>query len=682
MAVSDVTATQATPAPPRTPIPTDPGSKPPASPEAGPANLTRVEQLRQTSPGPANPGQAQPVLDKQANLAAGARGEVLTDPARILEYERSRPGVREAYAKLTPQQRQQFDGMVRSQLAPGTELNTAPGGYGMGGMFSGMMGATPAQKPDAKQQAIIDGNGARSGLYLALSNGRLLQTDAQGKTTLENLNTLKNQRFAPGVDGKAIFSQTASVVGGLGSVPSDQGTNASAALLREMANSKPAEFVRQVSGLAGPSGEARVGESSVKRDPSATGSVSDLYQASTAGVARAELRRSELSRNPKAQATYQSLPPDQRGKVDLLIEASIPAGQPVKVPTNFDPHAPESKAYFEQMQASMRADGSRQGIYSLLADGRVYNRDSKGVTLIDRLDQMRTQPMASGLNRDQILAETISQSAHPDRIQQGNRGTCTVTTLEHLNAKREPAEYVRLVSGLTGPEGKVVLRNGDTLNRDEGVLQNDNSGRTSVSRIYQASLMEYGNGAAWNYDNARDTHIDRNGVATKRKGKETSGLYGEQWQRALQGVLPGSVHFTPANPDSPQVSMADIQGGLSQGREVPVALRWGKDKDGDYGSHALSVSRMDDKYVYLRNPHGFGEMGNTDPNNGPIREALRPAMPTSGGFGVGFGGAVGAPNCLPANGPNPNVPEGNAGDTRMTREEFLKNLQFYYKFSR
>lgn len=647
------------------------------------ANFAQVSELRQQAPRPSN-GQAQPMLGKQAAAAQETRGEVLTDPAKILEYERNRPGIKEAYARLTPEQRTQFDALARSQVARGTQVNTAPqaGMGGMGGMMMAPLNsdcngtaAQPGQpaQPTPAQQKIVEGTMARSGLYASLANGRLTQTDSRGKTTLENLTAMSGQKFAPGIDGKAMVGQTMMALGSPMMAGSSKGTAAAGALQNEMVNRHPADFVRQASELTSPAGETKIGQSTVKRDPTATGTLSDVYQASAKNVAREELIRSEMGRNPAAARAYAALPPDQKQKMDRLLNATVPEGGPTGEVPAFN--TPEAEKFFHEAMLNGKLNGARQDVYALLGDGRMQSKDTRGATLLDNLETIRTQPLAAGLDRRETLADTLTQTARPGVIHQGNRGTCTVTTLEHMLAKSQPAEYARLVGGLTTPEGVVRTRNGWNLYRDGGLIQNDNSGRSPISRIFQGSMMEYANGAM-TYDNARDAHSNPDGTLIRnRHGRTQSGLGYKEWERAVHATM-GPARDVSAGPNA----MRDIQANLRRGLDVPVGLIWGRDQDGDPTGHALSVTKMDEKYVYLRNPWGFAENGNSDPSRGPLRESLStPGGSFGGGSGGPFGGFGGFGSPSPPG--DPAKAGAQPGDVRMTREEFQKHLRHYYNFS-
>jgi hypothetical protein len=135
------------------------------------------------------------------------------------------------------------------------------------------------------------------------------------------------------------------------------------------------------------------------------------------------------------------------------------------------------------------------------------------------------------------------------------------------------------------------------------VLGPDGSGRSDASRIYQSSMMEYGNGPR-QYDNARDVNLGAGGPSV--------GLNSYEWDRALTGVL-GQRSTPQLFNGNPMAAEAGIRQSLGQNGQAPVAMVWGPDAGGRVGGHALMVEGMDDRFVYLRNPHGPQERGAGEP---------------------------------------------------------------------
>lgn len=301
---------------------------------------------------------------------------------------------------------------------------------------------------------------------------------------------------------------------------------------------------------------------------------------------------------------------------------------------------PEEKRKFMSLAIKLYTpgnDGNSSGsvepaLLSLLSDNKLFDRDSEGTTLLDNLSLMAGQEFAEGLEGNNILRETIRNTGDPERIHQGygeqGKGTCTVTTMEYMNAAQYGSEYVRIISGLTGREGRVQLRNGDMMERDEDTINDDGSNRSPVSRIYQASMMEYANGIL-NYNNLSDRHSDG-----------TGGLNVSQLNRALNAILPYESTSRRYRAGMRDIAEREIMEALRQGRFVPVGLEWGGD-DGTPGGHKLLLERIEGDFVYLRNPWGSEERGDRRGDE-PEREVV-----------------------------------GRGGHIRMTVEEFFRRLRNY-----
>jgi hypothetical protein len=299
------------------------------------------------------------------------------------------------------------------------------------------------------------------------------------------------------------------------------------------------------------------------------------------------------------------------------------------------------KSFLGKLFGRSTEEGVDKNLIALLESGKLQNKDNTGNSLLHNLSKMNEQSFTSPLDGEKIMNETIETILRPDVIHQGHKGTCTVTTLEYINAKNHPAEYVRIISGLTDIEGNVKLRNGDTMKRLDGIKYEDDSGRRDIDRIYQASMMNYANGKDKIYDNKADKHYKleevnpdevNDGTLKKLIGKGTpekdyKGLYDEELNKALNAVLPyDSVVEKNYNIKSDFIEK-EIKASLSSGKEVPVTLTWGKDDESSDGKgyHKLAVENIDDEYVYLRNPHGDFDSGSkTDllSDDTPKREAI------------------------------------------------------------
>ena len=230
-----------------------------------------------------------------------------------------------------------------------------------------------------------------------------------------------------------------------------------------------------------------------------------------------------------------------------------------------------------------QANDTNGALGKILGEGKMGAKDNAGNTLLDNLSVMKNQEFARGIDGNKAYAETVQDIANPDRIRQGARGTCTVTSVQHLNAKNHPSEYARVMRGLTSPDGNVQTRKGDYISRDEGTIPRDNSGRNVTSRIYQASAMEYGNGPS-NYSN----RTDWNTGGGKRSHK---GLYASEVNRITNAIMP---YDSTARSNKGSAAASDFAKALKAGYNFPTGIN----------AHEYMVEGMDRSNVYLRNPHG------------------------------------------------------------------------------
>ncbi len=181
-----------------------------------------------------------------------------------------------------------------------------------------------------------------------------------------------------------------------------------------------------------------------------------------------------------------------------------------------------------------------QALQHLADRGLLTQTDFSGHSLYDYLleiaDQSMVKTFEEAPGRTILLGELIRNIANPGRITQGLKGTCAATCVEIYVAERDPVEYARILTGLLTPEGRVKLRNGDELKRDEEVLSPDEHEfrRSPVSRIFQVACMEYAY-PELDYHNAEDGHFngtDNTGTGLSLKAFERllASISGETWK--------------------------------------------------------------------------------------------------------------------------------------------------------
>lgn len=256
-----------------------------------------------------------------------------------------------------------------------------------------------------------------------------------------------------------------------------------------------------------------------------------------------------------------------------------------------------------------------QRLISMLRDGTVDRLDQSGATVVDNLSKLDNQAMAKGLTNRGVMDEVLETVTRPGVIHQDTKGSCTVTTLEYLHVRKDPSDYIRVVGDLTSQSGETTLKNGEKILRNPSGLAADGTSRSSIDRIYQSTMMDYGGGG--HYDNKLDSHIRMNGT------KGSSGLGAPGYNKVEEGVLGGQWQNRYFDRDAGQAARDAFEKQVNQasakGEHVPISMQFASDPKDMHANHMLSVYKTDDEYVYMRNPWGSGEGGGS---GGPPREVL------------------------------------------------------------
>lgn len=225
--------------------------------------------------------------------------------------------------------------------------------------------------------------------------------------------------------------------------------------------------------------------------------------------------------------------------------------------------------------------------------GDLYaERASDGSTMLDNLDRMAG---ASGAR--QFLNYTLADMMKPDRIWQGDAPTCTAATMQYELAKEKPAEYARIMTGLT-VGGSATLAGGGVMETQVGdaLLQSmlSKDQRSPTEAVFQSAAMEFANGAD-KYDLAarRSTHENADGTTKTYKG-----LYGEQI-REMVGQLFGIDYTTTRIENNEQAAAALATLNRSNAPNRPVLVDLVVDET---HNHCVAFEGFSNGRVYFRDP--------------------------------------------------------------------------------
>jgi hypothetical protein len=241
----------------------------------------------------------------------------------------------------------------------------------------------------------------------------------------------------------------------------------------------------------------------------------------------------------------------------------------------------KEKKQYAEIRKQLEADPVAQlALQTLLLEGKLpgpkeMGGDRKDTTL-SNLNRLATQELGEGIDRAKLLADVTQEILIPECLAQKNKGTCTMSALQIQLLQKNPAEYVRLITGLSSKNGTIVTVGGDTLKREADSLTTGSS-RTLSQQLMAPALMEMANGKD-DYNNTED----QSGAAAPKEGYY--GLNADQVDVALQSIY--GRDFAVENAGSAKEKQAArelVETALTNGHSVLVGMQWGE------GGHKVLV---------------------------------------------------------------------------------------------
>ncbi len=255
---------------------------------------------------------------------------------------------------------------------------------------------------------------------------------------------------------------------------------------------------------------------------------------------------------------------------------------------------------------------SRQALARLLTDGKLIgSKDlAGGNTLLSNLSTLASAPLAKGIDRRDLLAEVTAELGNPVCISQGNRNSCVATTASIFLARRNPAEYTRLVTGLAAPAGEVQMAGGNTLSRPEGWNFAEDGGRTTSGRLLQSALLAQG-ARVGTYDPRTDTFS----AGPVPLGNGLTGGGSARINTQLQGRP-----FETYTSKSLSRGWDRVTDALTAGKgPFPVGLQWGSG-----GAHEVLLEKIEGDWAIFTNPSGHRQRLSVDEFKSHLRNAEIP----------------------------------------------------------
>jgi peptidoglycan hydrolase-like protein with peptidoglycan-binding domain len=221
-------------------------------------------------------------------------------------------------------------------------------------------------------------------------------------------------------------------------------------------------------------------------------------------------------------------------------------------------------------------------------------------TLLEQLDRAASTPLDSrmtGTTKERFTENLLNEVSDPNYyVDQSNHDTCTVTSMSHNLASKNPAEYARIATDLA-TTGQTKLANGDTMTAPADSFAQDTSTRSDSERLMQSALMNY----------ARPGKGYTNTPAPGQFSDGQTGLVYDQQERVLEGLhnrnythYTGSLNFKDDKQDILEKTQAQLKDGKGP---VHTRFAW------QGGGHAVEVTEVRDGRVYFRNPWGGDQPG-------------------------------------------------------------------------
>ena len=154
------------------------------------------------------------------------------------------------------------------------------------------------------------------------------------------------------------------------------------------------------------------------------------------------------------------------------------------------------------------ANSARAQLLELLEKETLPKTD-QGQTVAESLQKLTTSSRGYGIDPEALTRQSVALLAQPARFtNQGiNTYTCGAANLQY-ELTENPARLARFIEDITDQDGAMTLPGGETFVRPEGAEQEDNSGRNSLNRLIQSTLMNYAGSSRGPYNPSTDTFAD------------------------------------------------------------------------------------------------------------------------------------------------------------------------------
>ncbi len=248
-----------------------------------------------------------------------------------------------------------------------------------------------------------------------------------------------------------------------------------------------------------------------------------------------------------------------------------------------------------------RADLTALALYT----DKLKSVDTEGNTLLSNLAGLSTTALApevEDLTRTQLLDSVLREVTHTDQVvRQGDYQTCVAASAQYELVRDAPAEYARLIHGLSSGDGTVRMAGQDELTLQPELFDKDlgEDVRTPAAALFQSAVMDYANGDA-DYDARLSATVRRSHGKGGRVG--LPGLIVESNEKVHVGEVPAQLFNTTYTPYKGNWGdFAKLLKGIDTTGDTPpviVSLKLGDDLE---NGHTMAFHHFDGERIYLHN---------------------------------------------------------------------------------
>lgn len=223
---------------------------------------------------------------------------------------------------------------------------------------------------------------------------------------------------------------------------------------------------------------------------------------------------------------------------------------------------------------------------------KLFQKDLHGTTLLDNLVELKTCAANLGPAGEDLAAWSIVHAAYSKRTyhQIPTKGTCGASSIGYTLWESDPSQIVRSLKEWF-VEGSTTLRGGVSSERPSE-YQDPTVTTPLPDQVLQSSMMNLAD-PEYVYSLTTDRFNKKDGTVRS----EPRGLLQHNQDFLLNSLSTKRWHSTKLTAQELKTELGKA------GQALPAALDWNS-AGGEHSLHMVAVTKINSKWVYVRDPHG------------------------------------------------------------------------------